>query len=826
MWRRLLAREGAPADSLGPAEGELVLAQDERAPLLPSLLKHDRDCWRALRAALQASGRPLVSAWRASAEAARGRLAAPLSFVADGSLGGLARWIRGAGYATHWRAGARALTLVAEAFEAGAVLLTTDSLALDFGLIRGGALVTLWLPSSLSRAEQLRLVFEDLGLRPGAARCMRCGGALGPVAKEAVRARIPPRTALWKDDYFVCRLCDHLYWEGTHWLRIAAALSGAGGEPSAGDEHEHEHTGEDEGRRRGAVMSGPRSIRELDLRPLPGKKYWRCDREWREEFIYFLMVDRFHDGRERRPVAGPGRSPGGGRPDQLRRFCGGTLKGIERHLGYIADLGCTAVWLSPVFENDDAPDPRSSSYHGYAIRNYLAVDPRFGTKQDLIDLVEAAHRRGLRVFLDAVANHAGNVFYYPEHQPYFYSDDSRQYEIGGWNHPDYPLPVELRNPAYFHRRGEIRAWAWDSLPETQWGDFFSLKGFNNDETPDGLALQDIIIDAHRYWLREADIDGYRMDAVKHMGEMAVARFCQALREYAYSLGKSEFFLFGELVAGDAAINRYAGPNTRSRVGDKTVFYGLSSVLDFPLWWVLPGVIKGFNRPTDLFNRYEALRERALNRGELGRYLVTFVDNHDQIGQNVKRRFASGARDEQVVAAIGYLLCALGTPCLYYGTEQGFAGEGPSEDLIREALFDPDDPQRDFLNRDCGIYREISRLARVNRELPALRFGRMYFRETAADGVAFSLPRAQPCTLAFSRLLGKQEVLFAYNTSVSERRVGSVVVDEGLNREGGRMRCVYGAGGEVEVQRGEGPAAAVRFVRLDLAPMQLVILARD
>jgi alpha-amylase len=571
-------------------------------------------------------------------------------------------------------------------------------------------------------------------------------------------------------------------------------------------------------------MPQPRSIRDIDLRPLPGKTYWRCDREWREEFIYFLMVDRFHDGRDRRPAGGEARSQGSGTPDQLRRFCGGKIEGITRNLDYIQGLGCTALWLSPIFENDDAPDPSSGSYHGYGIRNYLNVDPRFGTKQDLVELVDQAHRRDMRVFLDAVANHAGNVFHYPGNVPYFYSDDNRQYEIGGWNHPDYPVPVELRNPVYFHRRGEIRPWAWDALPETQWGDFFSLKGLNNDETPDGLALQDIIIDAHRYWVREADIDGYRMDAVKHMGEMAVARFCQGLREYAYTLGKDEFFLFGELIAGDAAINRYAGPNTPGRVGDRTVFYGLSSVLDFPLWFVLPGVIKGFNRPADLVSRYEALRERALNRGELGRYLVTFLDSHDQIGQAVKRRVAAGARDEQIIAGIGYLICALGTPCIYYGTEQGFSGEGPCEDLIREAMFDLDDPTRDHLNRECRIYREIARIAAANRAHPALRFGRMYFRETSGDGVGFGLPQAQPCTLAFSRVLAGDEVLVAYNTSVGERRSDCVIVDAGLHREDAAMRFVYGGEGEVPIQRGSGGADARRFVRLDLAPMQFVILA--
>ncbi len=565
----------------------------------------------------------------------------------------------------------------------------------------------------------------------------------------------------------------------------------------------------------------PRSVREIDFSPLPGKSYWSVNREWREEFIYFLLVDRFHDGRPRTPPPGTGRGRGSGTSEQLRRFAGGTLKGITGNLGYIQDLGCTALWLSPVFENEGAPDPSWGTYHGYAIRNYLNVDPRFGTKTDLVELVDEAHRRGLRVFLDAVANHSGDVFSYDQ-DPRYFSDDAQRYDLGGWRSSDFPVPVELRNPDYYHRRGQIRAWGWDSFPETQWGDFFTLKGFYNEEDPTGLAMQQVLIDAHRYWIREADIDGFRMDAVKHMGELAVARFCQAMREFASALGKRDFFLFGELVAGDDAINRYAGPNTPGQKGDRTVFYGLSSVLDFPLYWILPGVLGGTDPPMNLINRYDALRDRALSRGELGRYLVTFIDNHDQIGQNWKRRFAAGLTDEQVVAAVGYLLCALGTACLYYGTEQGFSGEGPSDEFIREAMFDLDDPGRDALNRECGIYKGIAAIARVQRDQPALRFGRMYFRETSKDGAPFALPASQPCTLAFSRILADEEILVAYNTSTTEARRDSVIVDAGLNASGQSLRFLYGGDGGVSVK---SSADGARHVDLDLAPTQFVILGR-
>src|SRR5688572_613875 len=151
------------------------------------------------------------------------------------------------------------------------------------------------------------------------------------------------------------------------------------------------------------------SINDIDLRPKSGKNYWKnCHREWREEFIYFLLVDRFHDDQKRRPVETQVRHSGFGTHEELQRICGGTLRGIANHLEYIHSLGCTALWLSPVFGNN------IESYHGYAIENYLDVDKRFGTKADLEELVDKAHALDMRVFLDIVLHHSGDNWFYAD----------------------------------------------------------------------------------------------------------------------------------------------------------------------------------------------------------------------------------------------------------------------------------------------------------------------------------------------------------------------------------------------------------------------------
>jgi alpha-amylase len=564
-------------------------------------------------------------------------------------------------------------------------------------------------------------------------------------------------------------------------------------------------------------MPAPTKASDIDLTPIPGKQYFNLDREWREEFIYFLMVDRFQDDQARSPVLQPGRSNGVSTPED---FYGGKIKGIAKHLDYIAGLGCTAIWLSPIFANNP------KGYHGYDIYNYVSVDPDFGTERDLIDLVEAAHNFTLggepypiRIILDVVINNSGDNWEY-QGGPKSYNN-GQQYVFGNWR-TNLPIPEELRDPDWYHRRGSIHN--YDIAPENQLGDIATLKDYENEDDAIGSAVVNTLIKAYAYWIRNADVDGFRVDAVKHIGPLACSRFCSNIREYAYSLGKRGFFLYGEVArADDDLYNRYIGQNTSAQDGNNTVFFGLDSVLDFRLAEGAGGgglrdVIKGFVGPQTLFDRLEAQRQRALNRGEIGRYLVTFVDNHDSFWQNPQGRFANGAPDEQVIAAIGYLLCALGTACIYYGTEQGFSGHG-GDNQMREAMFDLATPGRNLLNTGCTIYREIAKIANVMRTNEPLRFGRMYFRQISGDGVHFGFPYGSTYTLAFSRILYPDEVLVAYNVQNANRQ-DYVIVDAVLHADGSLMRYLYGGVGTVPVQTSPDGS---RFVKLDLGAHQFAIL---
>ena len=155
---------------------------------------------------------------------------APPTFWCDAGLGGLARWLRAAGYEAQWKYGIDDEELVREAQGIGAILLTTDSGMMDRRLLRDGIVKALWLSPTLKIPDQLTIVFQELHLQRRASRCMSCGGELRRVDKESLRSRIPPRTYLWIDEYFLCDRCGQLFWHGTHWRKIKVQLDELAGE--------------------------------------------------------------------------------------------------------------------------------------------------------------------------------------------------------------------------------------------------------------------------------------------------------------------------------------------------------------------------------------------------------------------------------------------------------------------------------------------------------------------------------------------------------------------------------------------------------------------
>ena len=565
----------------------------------------------------------------------------------------------------------------------------------------------------------------------------------------------------------------------------------------------------------------PTSLAEVDLRPRGPVHPSPFD--WRDQVLYFLLLDRFSDGQEDgRPRFDPAN------PEQFRAadpagwrrrgkdFVGGTLKGIAGKLDYLQNLGVTALWIGPVWKQRLELD----TYHGYGIQNFLEIDPRFGTRQDLRDLVDAAHARGMYVLLDIFYNHTGNNWFYDRDGssqttlPYRFSPP---YPFGDWRSatgnsiPDIHdlddgiWPVEFQKLEWYTRAGQIGKWdpdAWEGAlhPDNEFrrGDFFDLKDLNlsRDE-----ALS-AVIRAYQYWIALSDCDGFRIDTVKHIPWEASKNFCGAIREYTEMIGKENFWLLGEVTGGGELTRNYL--DIFGRNIDAALDIGEPATL-------LAGMVKGQVDARAFFSQFGGHNILGGHR-ETGRYHVSILDDHDMVGRAGKHRFSAHnqipTRFEQVAHTVGAQLTTLGVPCIYYGTEQAFDGteargdpqqDGGFEDrYIREAMFGGafgafETQGCHFFNPEQPTYLRIAAIARIRNQPDqvgqALRRGRQYQRQTAFQGANFVYPGPGEL-IAWSRLLHQQEVLVTLNGHGTQSRGADVTVDSSLHPPGSEMRVLY------------------------------------
>ena len=563
--------------------------------------------------------------------------------------------------------------------------------------------------------------------------------------------------------------------------------------------------------------------------------------DWRDVWIYFLMLDRFNRADGKPPASMPYDKPFGG-------FQGGTFNGVRDRLSYIKDLGAGAIWLSPVLKNRQSDQ---GSFHGYGIQDFLQPEPRFASapgkeEEELRALVDTAHALGLYVIFDIVLNHAGDVFGYkglgssaegsPEILPIEWRDRS------GQARSDFPVienipvaqrepdgliwPAELQHNSFFRRKGK---------GGEAGGDFESLKEFVTDVRDGQLyPVRNALILAYQFAIARYDPDGFRIDTLKFIEREFAQTFGNAMREYALSIGKKNFFSYGEVFDGEERIAEFIGRNTRD-AGD---LVGVDAALDFPLFFRLPSVAKGFAPPTDVVEVYrrrkEVERDILSSHGEAGRFFVTFLDNHD-----MKERFRGASTDgpdhfdPQIILGIAALFGLQGIPCLYYGTEQGLHGRGNSDQFVREALWG----KPNAFDSNHPFYKAIRRLSEIRDTQPALRYGRLYFRPISGDGVRFGASPFAPGVLAFSRILNNQEVLVIANANTEMDFQGNVLVDFFINNDGQQYRVLNDPGTSaplpVETRSGleiheidggvtSGPA---RMFRVSLRPMEVQILAK-
>lgn len=537
----------------------------------------------------------------------------------------------------------------------------------------------------------------------------------------------------------------------------------------------------------------------------------------REQF-YFVLPDRFANGDTSNDKGGltGSRLATGYDPTDKGFYQGGDLKGLTKRLDYIKGLGTTSIWMAPIFKNQPVQgtgSDASAAYHGYWITDFTQVDPHFGTNKDLETLISKAHAKGMKVFFDVITNHTADVVDYEEKSydylskgafPYLTKDgrpfDDADYADGRSRFPavdadSFPrtptvtaakknakVPSWLNDPTMYHNRGDS-TFAGESSTH---GDFGGLDDLWT-ERPEVVSGMEKI---YQRWVRDFDIDGFRIDTVKHVNMEFWTQWATALDSYAAKKGRDDFFMFGEVYSADTNVT--APYVTQGR---------LDATLDFPFQEAarqyasqggsaqkLASVFgDDYKYTTDKANAYEQ---------------VTFLGNHDmgRIGyflnqDNPKATDAELLKKDRLANELMFL--SRGNPVVYYGDEQGFTGAGGDKDA-RQTLFASrtadylDDDQlgtdrthaSDAYDTSAPLYRQISALSKLRKANPALADG-IQTERFAADG---------PGIYAFSRTAAKSgtEYLVAFNNAGEAKTATIPVGSADMSYTG-----IYGTGSKAK-----------------------------
>ena len=441
-----------------------------------------------------------------------------------------------------------------------------------------------------------------------------------------------------------------------------------------------------------------------------GGKLHVASPEWRDQIIYFLMLDRFADGDPSNNDQGTGEY----NPMDSSRYSGGDIKGVTDRLDYIQNLGATTIWTTPPVANQWwSKESGYGGYHGYWARDFTKIDEHNGTMQDYQQLSCALHKRGMFLTMDIVVNHVGDFFNYSQNPDA--ADPAKGYRPANPASPsDAPLsyPFNLNDPRRAEdRKAGIYNWTKDL---TNYRDrqaelteqLAKLDDINTKSPIVRNAFKNIFGD----WIANAGVDAFRVDTVKYVEPEFFEDFLYApdgILKRAEKTGRNDFFVFGEVkenapafsILGEAKMQEYFSSSSRA---------AFPSLINFPLQEEMIRVL-GQGMPTSALS----YRLEAFMRTNPDPTLATnFVDNHDM------PRFLSQGSQAAFKQALALIFTLPGIPMIYQGDEQAISDS-------RAAMFKGGyGADRDRYDSSSEIYLFIQELASLRKQYPALSRGKL------------------------------------------------------------------------------------------------------
>jgi neopullulanase len=484
-----------------------------------------------------------------------------------------------------------------------------------------------------------------------------------------------------------------------------------------------------------------------------------------DDVIYLIMPDRFADGdpSNDRPAGSNGEYD----RSQSRAYHGGDLRGIREHLGHLHDLGVTTLWLTPVWKNTD------SDYHGYHAVDFYALDEHMGAMSDYQALIADAHKLGMKVLIDYVANHTG-----PNH-PWANDPPTPTWFHGTPEHhlePSYSFAGLVDPHASLREyRATLDGWFVNRLPD-----------LNPDDPQLGLYLAQNAM----WWTETAQLDGFRLDTFPYSSRKFWSGWHARLRQVYPQMNS-----VGEVADPDSTITSFFEGGRKQFDG---IDSGLTTVFDFPLEHVLREVvIKGqpMQKLVDLL-QHDALYPHPET-------LVTFFGNHDH------KRFLSeeGSSLAKLKSAFSLLLTMRGIPQIYSGDEIGMDGADDPDNRRDFPGGFPGDPRNAFTKagrtpEQQDMFAHVQSLLALRTAHPALRTGKQW--HIGWDTAYYAFLRESP----------EEKLLVVYNNSATIRDLKIPLADTPIE-SARRLEPLFGsttaeiAAGEVTLTAGPGMLAVFK-----------------
>jgi glycosidase len=487
-----------------------------------------------------------------------------------------------------------------------------------------------------------------------------------------------------------------------------------------------------------------------------------------KDLIYFVFPDRYRNGDTSNDLAGGTTTDptSGYDPTSTAHFHGGDLKGLtgtcqagDDGLARIKSLGFTAVWLTPLVTQTDGTS-QGAGYHGYWGKDFLNIDPHLGTHDDLLAFSACAKKLGLKLILDVVTNHTGDVIQYADRTA-FIPKGSENAKNPAW----------LNTLSNYHNVGSVDR-CWGEGRCEQIGDFFSL----DDLATEKEEVYKGFIDVYGQWIKRYGFEGFRVDTARHVDDNFFKNWTPGINDAARSVGINDFTVFGEVWD----INPM---NLVTYVREKKI----QTVLDFAFQRTATQFASGYSDASVLANLFDS-DDQYTTATSTASNLVTFLGNHDmgRVGFIIPATQTGAKADLLARTKVAHSLMyfSRGIPTVYYGDEVGMTGSGNGGDQrARQSMFEtkilswkseprvgsnPVGDGNSFTNAASHpLALHLSQLAELRAKYPALANGEMQVRS------------AKGSTLVLSKydVNEKIEYLVAFNNS---KRASQVSVSTSSN----------------------------------------------